>query len=73
MNTDVLKGQWKQLTGEVKKTFGKLTDDDLLQIEGNQDKIIGKLQERYGYTRAQAEQEWSKFRTQHHDAFSDKM
>lgn len=69
MNTDVLKGQWKQLTGDIKKTFGKLTDDDLMQIEGDRDKLFGRLQERYGYTREQAETEWNKFTTQHGDLF----
>ena len=43
MNTDVLKGKWKQLTGDIKKSFGKLTDDDLTQIEGDRDKMLGKL------------------------------
>jgi uncharacterized protein YjbJ (UPF0337 family) len=65
MNTDVLKGKWKQMTGDIKKSFGKLTDDDLTQIEGDRDKMLGKLQERYGYTREQAEMEWNKFTTQH--------
>jgi uncharacterized protein YjbJ (UPF0337 family) len=46
-----------------------LTDDDLMQIEGNQEKIIGKLQERYGYSREQAEREWKTFTSQHRDYF----
>jgi uncharacterized protein YjbJ (UPF0337 family) len=71
MNTDILKGKWKQLTGDVKKTFGKLTDDDLTQIEGNRDKLLGKLQERYGYTREQAEMEWGKFTSQYGDMMHD--
>jgi uncharacterized protein YjbJ (UPF0337 family) len=71
MNTDVLQGKWKQATGDVKKFFGKLTDDDLMQIEGNRDKLLGKLQERYGYTRAQAEAEWKKFSGQYGDVFAD--
>jgi len=69
MNTDVLKGKWKQVSGDVKKSFAKLTDDDLLYAEGNQDKIIGKLQERYGYSRDEAQREWNKFTTQHRDFF----
>jgi uncharacterized protein YjbJ (UPF0337 family) len=69
MNTDVLKGKWKQVSGDVKKSFGKLTDDDLMQVEGNQEKIIGKLQERYGYSREQAEREWKTFTSQHRDYF----
>lgn len=71
MNTDVLKGKWKQMTGDVKKAFGKLTDDDLTQMEGNRDKILGKLQERYGYSREQAEMEWDRFTQQNNDLFSD--
>jgi uncharacterized protein YjbJ (UPF0337 family) len=69
MNTDVLKGKWKQVSGDVKKSFAKLTDDDLLYAEGNQEKIIGKLQERYGYSRDEAQREWNRFTTQHRDFF----
>jgi uncharacterized protein YjbJ (UPF0337 family) len=61
MNSDILQGKWKQLTGNIKEAFGKLTDDDLMQAEGNADQMIGKLQERYGYTKAQAQAEWDKF------------
>ncbi len=48
MNSDTFKGQWNQFKGELKRQWGKFTDDDLLQIEGNYDKFIGKVQERYG-------------------------
>ena len=51
MNADVMKGKWKQMRGEVKKWWGDLTDDDLDRIEGERDKLIGRLQERYGYAR----------------------
>jgi uncharacterized protein YjbJ (UPF0337 family) len=57
MNKDTLKGQWRQLQGEAKRQWGKLTDDELTKIEGNYDKLLGKLQERYGYQREQAERE----------------
>ncbi len=57
MNLDVLKGKWKQLKGEAKTQWGKLTDDDLDQIEGNTEKLVGKVQERYGYGREEAERE----------------
>jgi uncharacterized protein YjbJ (UPF0337 family) len=50
----------ERLTGEAKVWWGKLTDDDLDKVEGNYDKLIGLLQEKYGYTRAQAEEEWEK-------------
>lgn len=71
MNTDVVQGKWKQAKGDIKKFFGKLTDDDLLKIEGGQDKMLGVLQERYGYTREQAETEWRRFTSQYGDVFSD--
>jgi len=48
MNADQLKGKWMQFKGDLKQQWGKLTDDDLQQIEGNYDKFIGKVQERYG-------------------------
>jgi uncharacterized protein YjbJ (UPF0337 family) len=48
VNEDQFKGNWKQFKGELKRQYGKLTDDDLTEIEGNYDKFQGKLQERYG-------------------------
>ncbi len=57
MNKDVMKGQWKQVRGQVKIWWGKLTDSDLDQINGERERLIGKLQERYGYTREQAAKE----------------
>jgi uncharacterized protein YjbJ (UPF0337 family) len=57
MNQDILAGKWKQMRGELKTWWGKLTDDDFERIGGQKDKLIGLLQERYGYTREQAEQE----------------
>ena len=61
MNADVLKGKWLQLKGEARQQWGKLTDDDLDQIEGNAEKMVGKLQERYGYARDEAQREVDKF------------
>jgi uncharacterized protein YjbJ (UPF0337 family) len=57
MNKDVLEGKWKQLRGEAKNWWGKLTDDDLDRAGGSFDKLVGLLQERYGYSRQQAERE----------------
>jgi uncharacterized protein YjbJ (UPF0337 family) len=59
MNNDVLKGKWLQMKGEVRRQWGKLTDDDVSQIEGSSEKLIGKLQERYGYAQDQAEREYN--------------
>jgi uncharacterized protein YjbJ (UPF0337 family) len=57
MNQDILSGKWKQMRGELKTWWGKLTDDDFERIGGQKDKLVGLIQERYGYTREQAEQE----------------
>jgi uncharacterized protein YjbJ (UPF0337 family) len=48
MNQEQFKGNWKQLKGELKKKWGQLTDNDLLETEGNYDKFLGIVQERYG-------------------------
>ena len=57
MNSDTLSGQWKQLKGSAKVRWAKLTDDDLMSTEGNYDKLVGSIQERYGYARERAEDE----------------
>jgi uncharacterized protein YjbJ (UPF0337 family) len=61
MNATSLKGMWNQIKGEAKIQWGKLTDDDLDQVEGNAEKLMGKIQERYGYERARAEREVNDF------------
>jgi uncharacterized protein YjbJ (UPF0337 family) len=61
VNRDILKGQWNQIKGEMKKKWGQLTDDDITKIEGDYDKFVGSLQTRYGYARARAEQEANEF------------
>jgi uncharacterized protein YjbJ (UPF0337 family) len=61
MNTDILGGMWKQIQGEIKQQWGKLTDDDITVINGQQDKLVGKVQERYGYARDEAEREVDQF------------
>jgi len=55
MNWDQIEGKWKQLKGSVKVQWGKLTDDDLDQIKGNRDQFAGKLQERYGLAKDEAQ------------------
>jgi len=57
MNADVFAGQWRQMRGELKSWWGRFSDYDLDRIEGQKDKLIGLVQEKYGYARAQAEQE----------------
>ena len=55
MNWDRVEGQWKQMRGSAREKWGKLTDDDLDQIAGKRDKLVGLLQERYGIARDEAE------------------
>jgi uncharacterized protein YjbJ (UPF0337 family) len=57
MNWDQIEGKWMQLKGDVKQRWGKLTDSDLSMIAGSRDKLIGKIQERYGYQKEQAHRE----------------
>ena len=57
MNPDILAGKWRQMRGDLKTWWGKLSDDDFERIGGQKDKLIGLIQERYGYAREQAEQE----------------
>lgn len=61
MAEEILKGQWRQLRGAAKKQWGKLTDDELDEVQGNWDQLVGKLQKEYGYSKQQAESEVSKF------------
>ena len=67
MNADVIKGKWHQLKGEVKSQWGKLTDDDLDRVAGDSEKLIGRVQERYGYARHDAEREVKDFFNQQRD------
>ncbi len=61
MNADQMEGQWKQLKGKMKEKWGKLTDSDWDQVAGKRDQLLGKLQERYGYSREQAEKDYTDF------------
>jgi len=75
MNSDQFEGKWKQLKGSVKQRWGKFTDDDITKLSGKKDELIGKIQERYGITREQAQKEadeWaqasaSEIKHEHHD------
>ena len=65
MNAEMLKGKWHQLKGEIKSQWGKLTDDDMDRIEGDSEKLIGRVQERYGYARDDAKREVDAFLDRH--------
>jgi uncharacterized protein YjbJ (UPF0337 family) len=63
MNWDQVEGKWKQIKGEAKTRWGKLTDDDLNTVGGQRDKLVGRVQERYGIAKDQAQREvedWNK-------------
>lgn len=57
MNWDEAAGKWNQFKGSVKEKWGKLTDDDLTMIAGSRDRLVGKIQERYGITKERAEEQ----------------
>ena len=61
MNEDTLKGQWTQIKGRVREQWGKLTNDDLDQIQGRAEQLIGKVQERYGVQRDEAKRQGDDF------------
>ena len=56
-------GMWEQLKGRVKSQWGKLTDDDLTQLEGHGDELAGKIQQRYGLAKEEAERQAKEFRS----------
>ncbi len=62
MNWDEVGGRWNHFKGSVKEHWGKLTDDDLTVIAGNRDKLLGKLQERYGITKEKAEEQLNQWK-----------
>lgn len=61
MNWDIVEGKWDQMKGSVKQQWGKLTDDELTEINGSRDKMAGKLQEKYGWTKEEADEKLNEF------------
>jgi uncharacterized protein YjbJ (UPF0337 family) len=72
MNKDVFEGKWKQMRGQAKQWWGKLTDDDLERAGGKADQLIGLIQEKYGYTRERAEEEFNR-RLKEYDAHQSRV
>ena len=67
MNTDQLQGKWKQMKGSIKERWGKLTDDDIDVINGRNEQRVGKIQEKYGIAKEEAQRqvdEWMRSDTQ---------
>lgn len=61
MNKDTIQGKWHEIKGQVKTKWGKLTDDDITQINGKREELAGRLQKRYGYAKDKAEEEIKSF------------
>ena len=73
MNKDIVEGKWKQMRGEAKAWWGKLTDDDLDRAAGKFDVLAGILQEKYGYTREVAAEEIDKRVTAYESGMKEKV
>ncbi|HSV82010.1 MAG TPA: CsbD family protein [Ramlibacter sp.] len=67
MNEDRIEGNWKQFKGKVKEQWGRLTDDDLDVISGRREQLAGKIQERHGVARDEAERQIKDFETRNPD------
>ena len=65
MNWDQVEGKWKEMTGNVKSKWGDLTDDELMEIDGNREALEGKIQAKYGKTKEQARDEVDAFLNDH--------
>lgn len=76
MNWDQLEGKWKQMTGSVRSRWGKLTDSDLENIKGQRDQLVGKIQERYGLKKEEAQSqvdEWHRNLDQENEATRERI
>lgn len=71
MNRDIIKGKWKEMKGRLKQQFGKLTDDDLTQINGSYEELQGRLEKAYGYDKDRIDKEIDTFLTRNH--YTEKM
>lgn len=73
MNWDRIEGNWKQLKGQVREQWGKLTDDDIDVIAGRKDQLVGKLQEQYGVSKDEAERQIGLFEKRYADSVSEDL
>ncbi len=62
---DILKGTWEEMKGRIKEKWGKVSDDEITESEGNQEKFLGILQKKYGMTKERAKQEFQDFMSRH--------
>ena len=68
MNSDILEGNWKQLKGKIREKWGKLTDSDLDKAGGRRDQLLGRIQERYGIAKDEAEKQMMEFEASHKES-----
>lgn len=61
MNRDIAQGQWKRMKGVIREQWGRLTDDEFDEIAGRHEQLVGRIQQRYGKARDEAEQEVNDF------------
>lgn len=73
MNNEILAGNWKQFKGNMLEKWGKLTNDDLDVAAGARDQIVGKLQERYGLAKDEAEKQITEFEESHKATYSSRF
>jgi uncharacterized protein YjbJ (UPF0337 family) len=66
MKSDIFQGKWKQIKGQAQQKWGELTDDELDQIDGKREELVGKIQEHYGIAKAEAEQQVAQFESSCH-------
>ncbi len=72
MNKEQFSGQWNSMKGKVKEKWGKLTDDDITQVEGKRDQLVGFIQKRYGYEKERAETELENWEKEIHVEYTAK-
>lgn len=72
MNWDRIQGDWKQLTGQLKEQWGKLTDDDFAVVAGRRDQLVGRIQERYGVAKDEADRQITAWQRKASDAWFSK-
>ncbi|WP_198971751.1 CsbD family protein [Xylophilus sp. ASV27] len=72
MNNDRIAGNWKQFKGKLKEQWGKLTDDDLDVIQGRREQLLGRIQERHGIKKEEAEQQVTEWHKRNPDFFFEK-
>lgn len=65
MDNNILKGNWNIVKGKIKEQWGNLTDDELAEIDGKKDQLLGKLQKKYGYTKEEAQRKIDQFEKDH--------